>query len=186
MIAPTPPVPSTLHFDDLRALQSLVPGVDLAGVRSEYAELVHRIRHAGIPVSDRRAVKLQRLVASSALLSGRVAARLADLWVLKYIWDTEEQQEVLGALVQNAVDRSPPDPADQRRARAADGPNPESLARDLEYLETQAKAGPNGQRAYLLDRLALLEGRCQWVADPAQREFLSRRVAELWTRLKGA
>ena len=32
-----------------------------------YVELVHRLRHAGIPVSDRRAVKLQRLMAASAI-----------------------------------------------------------------------------------------------------------------------
>ena len=61
----------TLHVDDVRHLQSALPSVDLGFVRPTYVELVHRLRHAGIPVSDRRAVKLQRLMAASAILSGR-------------------------------------------------------------------------------------------------------------------
>jgi len=180
------PASSSLHFDDIQGLQSLLPQVELAGIRTDYAELIHRIRHAGIPVSDRRAVKLQRLVAGSALLCGRLAARLSDLWVLKYIWDTEEQQEVLAALVQKLLEKAEPNDADHARASRATGPNPESLARDLDYIEEQLKTDGNGESGYLRDRLSLLEGRCQWVADGAQREFLVKRAADLWTRFKPA
>jgi MoxR-like ATPase len=179
----TPP-PSSLHFDDVQSLQELLPRVDLAGVRTEYGELIHRIRHAGIPVSDRRAVKLQRLVVGSALLCGRLGAKLSDLWVLKYIWDTEEQQEVLGALVQKVLEKAEPDEADHVRARPGAGPDPENLARDLDYVEEQIKTDANGQSGYLRDRLSLLEGRCQWVSDRGKREFLAKRVADLWQRLK--
>src|SRR5690348_692226 len=94
-LASANPEKSSLHFDELRAAQAALSGVELGAVRQPFAELVHRIRHAGIPVSDRRAVKLQRVVAASALLSGRTEARLSDLWVVRHIWDTEEQQEVL-------------------------------------------------------------------------------------------
>jgi MoxR-like ATPase len=178
------PVPSSLHFDDIKSLQSLLPQVDLTSVRTDYAELVHRIRHAGIPVSDRRAVKLQRLVAASALLCGRTAARLSDLWVLKFIWDTEEQQEVLSALVQDRVNRAQPDSSDHARARQTDGPDPESLARDLDHIGEQLKSKSNGESGYLRDRLGLLEGRCQWVGDNTKREFLEKRVADLWREFK--
>jgi len=34
------------------------------------------------------------------------------------------------------------------------------------------------------DRLGILEGRCQWVKDNAQREWLLQRVAEVWPSLK--
>src|SRR4051794_7527486 len=57
-------IPSSLHFNEIQSLQELLPQVDLAPIRTTYAELVHRIRHAGIPISDRRAVKLQKLVAA--------------------------------------------------------------------------------------------------------------------------
>ena len=43
------------------------PGKDvpnLSEVRPIYIELVHRLRHAGIDISDRRVVKLQRLIAA--------------------------------------------------------------------------------------------------------------------------
>lgn len=180
------PSPSSLHFDDVEALQLLLPQVDLARIRTEYAELIHRIRHAGIPVSDRRAVKLQRLIAASALLCGRLQAGLADVWVLKYIWDTEEQQEILSALVDKVLEKPQPNEADHTRARRADGPNPESLARDLDYIEEQLKSGPNGKSGYLRDRLSLLEGRCQWVRDSSKRDFLTKRVAELWIRFEPA
>jgi MoxR-like ATPase len=178
------PAPSSLHFDDVQSLQALLSQVELSAIRTEYAELVHRIRHAGIPVSDRRAVKLQRLIAGSALICGRLQARFSDLWVLKYIWDTEEQQEVLGALVQKVLEKSEPNEGDHARASGVHGPNPESLARDLDYIEEQLKSEPNGRSNYLRDRLSLLEGRCQWVSNAAKRDFLVKRVADLWGRFK--
>ena len=177
---------STLHFDELRAAQTALAGVDLGAVRQPFAELVHRIRHAGIPVSDRRAVKLQRVVAASALLSGRTEARLSDLWVVRHIWDTEEQQEVLAGLVDQAINKQPVAPGDHPRAHAADGPDTEALARDLEAIEEALKnaALPEVEKSYLRDRLGILEGRCQWVKDTARREWLVQRTAELWPRLK--
>src|SRR5215472_12945448 len=51
--------------DAIRQIQGLLRAVDLGSIRTPYVELVRRLRHAGIPVSDRRAVKLQRLLAAS-------------------------------------------------------------------------------------------------------------------------
>jgi MoxR-like ATPase len=177
-----PVAPSALHFDDIQGLQALLGQVDLSPVRSEYVELIHHIRHAGVTVSDRRAVKLQRLIAASALLCARLSAKLSDLWIVRYIWDTEEQQEVLQALVQKVVAQKEAAADDHARARAADGPDPESLARDLEYIAEQLSADNDGANAYLRDRLGILEGRCQWVTDDIKRDFLVKRVAELWIK----
>ena len=188
-LASGPPPKSAVHFEDIRAAQSALGEIELASIRQPFAELVHRIRHAGIPVSDRRAVKLQRVIAASALLSGRTAARLSDLWVVRHIWDTEEQQEVLASLVDNALKKEEPAPGDHHRARSADGPDAEALARDLEALSAALQNGPvpDSERAYLRDRLGILEGRCEWVKENDKRDWLSKRVAELWTvaRAKG-
>jgi MoxR-like ATPase len=178
------PAAASLHFDDIKALQSLLAEVNLSAIRTEYAELIHRIRHAGVPVSDRRAVKLQKLIAGSALICGRLEARVSDLWVLKYIWDTEDQQEILSALVQKTLEKTQADEKDHSRATGTDGPNPEHLARDLDFIEEQLKSEPNGQSNYLRDRLSLLEGRCQWVIDAGKRDFLAKRVSDLWSRFK--
>ena len=177
---------SALHFDDLRGVQFALGGVELGGVRPPFSELVHRIRHAGIPVSDRRAVKLQRVIAASALLAGRNEARLSDLWVVRHIWDTEEQQEVLASLVDQAIAKQTADRADHPRARSTEGPDVESLARDLDAIAESLKDGvlPDVEKAYLRDRLGILEGRCQWVTDPAKREWLVKRVGEQWPALK--
>ena len=177
---------STLHFDDLRRAQSALGGVELGAVRQAFAELVHRIRHAGIPVSDRRAVKLQRVIAASALLSGRTEARLSDLWVVRHIWDSEEQQDVLASLVDQTIARQETATGDHPRARCADGPDSESLARDLDAIAASLSGGalPDVEKCYLRDRLGILEGRCQWVKDSAARDWLTKRVGELWPSLK--
>src|SRR5882672_10628255 len=57
-----------VDLEDVRRLHRALSTVDLSPIVAPLAELVIRLRHAGIPVSDRRAVKLQRLVAASALL----------------------------------------------------------------------------------------------------------------------
>jgi len=185
-MASTTPPKSSLHFDELLGAQVALAGVELAGIRQPFAQLIHRIRHAGIPVSDRRAVKLQRVIAASALLSGRAEARLSDLWVVRHIWDTEEQQEVLASLVDQAITKEPSAGGDHPRARSTDGPDAESVARDLDSIEAALKDGalPDVEKAYLRDRLGILEGRCQWVKDGARRDWLLKRAATLWPSLK--
>ena len=179
---------TTITPDDVRRLQALLRAVDLAEVRTPYVELVRRLRHAGIPVSDRRAVKLQRLMAASALLCGRLQVNVSDLWVLRYIWDTEEQQAILAAIVQDAVARAGPkeEETSHPRARGSDAPDPEHLARDLERLGARLGSDvPGTERSYLQDQLGLLAARCQWVADAQPRQFLEEKVEELWQRLGG-
>ncbi len=178
------PSESSIHLDEIRRLQALLGQVDLRPIRLEYAECVHRIRHAGIPVSDRRAVKLQRLIAASALLCGRTSARRSDMWILQYIWDTEEQREILKSIVDSALSKSEPEAGDHHRARATEGPDPESLARDLDAIAERLKSGKNGDAGYLQDRLSLLESRCQWISDSAKRDYLVKRAGELWAQFK--
>ena len=178
---------ATFKIEEIRRLHAMLAEIDLADARLAYVELIHRLRYAGIPVSDRRAVKLQRLMAASALLCGRLQVNTTDLWVLRYIWDTEDQQEVLASLVQEAVDKSPArgQAESHPRSRGADTPDPECLARDLEQLAGRIGKGhlPATDQAYLKDRLGLLAARCPWVADQQQRSFLEGQIAALWKQL---
>jgi MoxR-like ATPase len=179
---------STLSFDDLRALHGLHASVQLTAVSKPLAELITRIRSAGISVSDRRAVRLQKIIAGSALLRGRLDARVSDLWVLKHIWDTEEQQEPLRGIVQSFVDASPETAGDHPRARSSDEPDPEALAKDLEGIEQQSSAPTTDttQIAQTRDRLALIEARLPWVRDQAKRDLLQKAAANLWAKLPAA
>lgn len=185
-LAAQPPVRSSLRFEDLKSLQPAILQVDLSSIRQPFAELIQRIRHAGISVSDRRAVKLQRAIAASALLCSRVTARLSDLWVARHIWDTLEQQEILSSLVTQTLSKEEAAQGDHHRSHPNEGPDPEALARDLEALSDQLQIPtlPDSELSYIQDRLGILEGRCQWVQDSGKREWLQQLTAELWLRVK--
>jgi MoxR-like ATPase len=162
--------------------------VDLTLVRQPRAELVLRMRHAGAAVTDRRAVRLQNALAARALLSGRTQAIVSDLWVLRHIWDTEDQQEILASLTTQALSRAEPDPADHPRARDSGRPDAEVLARELTAIAAAA-ASPDLEafdRAALRDRTILIERRLSWVDHPEKREALTEMVRRLWPSLAAA
>ncbi|MGC4812198.1 AAA family ATPase [Micromonospora sp. DT228] len=65
---------------------------DLRGVRGLLAAAIRQLRQAGVPLSDRRVVRSQRLVAAAAAMDGRTTATADDLWVLPLIAPTLDAQ----------------------------------------------------------------------------------------------
>ncbi len=171
-----------VDIEDVRRLHRLLVTIDLSEIRQPLAELVLRLRHAGIPISDRRAVKLQRLVAASGMLCGRSKAAASDLWIFRHIWNTVEQQEVLASIVDETIKKQPLAKGDHPRARLDAAPNAEHLARDLDDIRRKLdeRGVTPADHAILRDRLGALAGRAQWVADDEQRTFLSFRIDQLW------
>src|SRR5260221_2395766 len=102
------PLQATVTAGELCRLTEAVYAIDLTPVRERYADLAFRVRDLGVALSDRRSVKMQKLIAASALLCGRAAAAASDLWVLRYVWDRAEQIAPLAALV-NGVLKDQPD-----------------------------------------------------------------------------
>ncbi len=180
---------ATLPIESLRMLQKGVAQVDLQPMIATYIALIQRLRTAGMAVSDRRAVKLQRVIAASALLSGRLQADITDLWVLRHIWDTQEQQSLLASLVRQAITITEGADATRMhpRARQTDRPDPEQLSRELQQLTDDATAAEisDVERAVLRDKLGLLAGRCEWVTDSLQRTHLQAQIAGAWKQLGG-
>ncbi len=180
---------SNFGLEDVRQLQGLLQYADFSDIHADYTELVHRLRHAGIMISDRRAVKLQRVLAASALLCGRLKVNQTDMWVLRHIWDTEEQHDVLVSIVQDTLAKaSDEDKATSHtRSRGTEAPDPEHLAQDLSRLAAtlENEELPAGERSCLQDQLSLLAARCQWVRDEQQRKFLEQKVDSLWVQLGG-
>ncbi len=77
---------------DLDALSATARAADVASVRPRLAEAVRTLRAAGIALTDRRIVKLQRLIAAAAALDGRAAASEADLWPIVFAVPTADAQ----------------------------------------------------------------------------------------------
>jgi MoxR-like ATPase len=79
----------------LDRLEQSALGCDLSGVQGDLASAVRRMRSAGVALSDRRAVRSQRLVAAAAVLDGRDHATPADLWVLPLVAPTADAQATI-------------------------------------------------------------------------------------------
>jgi MoxR-like ATPase len=102
---------------DLRAVQS---GFDRFMAFPEeflakYKGLVFQIRSEGISVSDRRAVKLLKLFAASAVFDGRTRVHDGDFFILRHIWNNLDQVELLEEIVNPIVDAYFRDHPDERR-----------------------------------------------------------------------
>jgi MoxR-like ATPase len=173
---------AAMEIEDVRRVNGALHNVDLTSIRQPLVELVTRLRQAGIAISDRRAVKFQRLVAASALLCGRTEAAVSEVWVLRHVWDTMEQREVLTSIVGDALKAAPASTSDHPRSRADGGPDAEELARDLDALRERLEDATLGEaeRAVQRDRLGILAGRVQWVKDEMKRSALEKRVEALW------
>ncbi|EWG07848.1 MAG: MoxR-like ATPase [Candidatus Aramenus sulfurataquae] len=74
-----------MSIQDLDAIYSMLPEVDLSAVKSKLLKLFAMLEEKGIHLSDRRKGKVLKLVAAHSLLNGRLKASEEDLIVLKYI-----------------------------------------------------------------------------------------------------
>jgi MoxR-like ATPase len=82
----------TTSLASLDVLAGAAREADLSVVRPHLAHALRTLRAAGIGLSDRRAVKVQKLIAAAAVLAGRRVPGTADLWPLVYAVPTKEAQ----------------------------------------------------------------------------------------------
>jgi MoxR-like ATPase len=175
------PLESSVSATDLRALGQQVYRVELARISERYAEVVWKIRDLGVGLTDRRAVKVLKLVAASAVLCGRAEARVSDFWVLRYLWDREEQVAPLAAMVAGVIEPHAGEPATHPLAASPDRVDAEQLARRLEQLagEVQSRKLSVAAAARAREQLTDLADRAAWLADDAARKHLVDRARDL-------
>ncbi len=171
----------TISSHDIRELQKICKTIDLSSIQKPYVDAVHSLRNAGVKVSDRRAVKLQNLIASSALMCGRTAAILSDLWVLKYIWDTEEQIEIIEAIVNQIIENDSFAQA-HPQAMKNKAPDPEELMKEILLLKEKWQGNPLSfeEQNVIKDKLRFLQNRCDWITNQEQKHFVSKEIEGLW------
>ncbi|QES59218.1 AAA family ATPase [Streptomyces venezuelae] len=132
---------------------------DLDEVTPLLGTALRRLRGAGVPVSDRRAVRSQKLVAAAAVLDGRTTASARDLWVLPLIAPTADTQalarDILADLVDKAANRSLAHAAEElSRSTAA---RAERLVRAGTALLAEHRTLPEGRDSRLRLEAALRE-----------------------------
>ncbi|HEY8429880.1 MAG TPA: AAA family ATPase [Sandaracinaceae bacterium] len=87
---------------------------------STYKGLVFQIRAEGVSMSDRRAIKLLKLFAASAMLDGRPAPDNGDFFILRHIWNNLDQAEILDGIVGPVLEAHYREHPEARRFGAAD------------------------------------------------------------------
>ena len=167
----------TMPIEDVRQLTRQTSNVDLTSVRPAYLQLIRRLREAGMSLSDRRAVRLQRVIAASAVLCGRQTADVSDLWIIRYIWDTPAQAEMLAAHVAAVTEEFAKGIEASQSERhplsdARSGADPERLAEAIDAIVADA------QNATSADQLSLLAARIEWVAQEAARDHLREKISQ--------
>lgn len=171
--------------DEVKMLQGKVKEVDLSAVRKAYIELIHSLRNTGIEVSDRRAVKMQNLVAASAMLCDREYAILSDLWVLKYIWNSEEQIETLQGTVNAFIEKEKDNGEAHPQAFFNKAPNPEELMSEVEHMQNKWKNEELSlqEMNVIKDKLRYLQNRSDWILDQQKKQYINNEIDQLWKEI---
>ncbi|MCX8531821.1 AAA family ATPase [Chryseobacterium luquanense] len=176
-------IPEILSHE-IKELQGLCKTVDLKPIYEAYLNTIISLRNTGITISDRRAVKMQNLIAASALICGRNEAVLSDLWVLKHIWDTEEQIEILEGIINRVIEKDE-NPKSHPQALQNKTPNPEEVMKDVKILSDQWENGSLSfeEQNVIKDKLRYLQTRCDWIANGEQKQYIQKEIESLWQKI---
>lgn len=182
------PNSSKISAEAVKSLQKMIGEIDLSAILPAYISLIQQLRSAGIAVSDRRAVKLQRLVAASALLCKRTQAQASDMWVLRYIWDNLEQREIISSIVNAIVEADSATEMHHPRALQNSLPNPEEILKEVEKMaeEWENPATTLAEKALIKDRLRYLDSQSDWITNSTQQQFLREAIENLWKQILAA
>lgn len=96
----------TIGIETLDRLAQGARSMDLGGIRGALAQAIRVLRQNGIELSDRRAVKTQRIVAAAAALAGRASPSEADLWPIIYAVPTEAGQQLARDALRDLLEAS--------------------------------------------------------------------------------
>jgi MoxR-like ATPase len=85
---------SCASMQDVDTVAQAARAADVAAVRPALAHALRLVRAAGVELTDRRAARVQRLVAAAAALAGRSSADERDLWPIVFAVPTEGGQRI--------------------------------------------------------------------------------------------
>ena len=141
-----------------------------------YKGLVFQIRAEGVSLSDRRVVKLLKLFAASAFLDGRPTADASDFFVLKHIWNNEDQAAILDSIISPVLEAHYRDHPATRRVGAS-GVGIEALGAEIDRVRQVLTGGSGLSDLQLFSQLkALNEIKTALTSSPDPRapELIAR------------
>jgi MoxR-like ATPase len=117
-------------------------------------------------------------------MSGRTEAILSDLWVLRYIWDTEEQIELINGMVNSVIEKEDKGPV-HPRAMNSKAPDAEELIKEIESLHGRwdNESTDLEERNIIKDKLRYLQNRSQWISHPEHKSHLQEHIDSLWQKM---
>ncbi|HEY1697810.1 MAG TPA: AAA family ATPase [Polyangiaceae bacterium] len=147
---------------------------------SQYKGLVFQIRAEGLSLSDRRVVKILKLFAASAYLDGRAQPDASDLFVLKHVWNSEDQAQILEAIITPVLEAHYREHPNARRVGAA-GVGIEALAAEIDRVRQVLTGGGGLSDVQLFSQLkSLNEIKAVLASSPdARAKELAQRVDQL-------
>lgn len=147
---------------------------------STYKGLVFQIRAEGVSMSDRRVVKLLKVFAASAYLDGRTEPDASDFFVLKHVWNAEDQVPILEGVIQPVLEAFYREHPDRQRVGAL-GVGVEALSAEVDRIR-QVLTGPSPptdlQLFSQLKALGEIKSALAQFTDP-QARAVEQRVAQL-------
>ncbi len=173
-----------ISANEIKNIQKECNTVDLKPIYESFINCIFNLRNTGIAISDRRAVKLQNLISASAIISGRNHAILSDLWVLKHIWDSEEQIEILEGIINHIIEKDDA-PNAHPQATFNKTPDPEELMKDVENLQEkwQSQNLTFEEQNVIKDKLRYLQTRSEWLKNAEQKQYIQSEIDSLWQKI---
>ncbi len=103
---------------------------------------------------------------------------------MKYIWDTEEQIEILAGIIDTLLKDQQTEQA-HPQAYTNNLPNAEQLLQELLQLSQrlQAEDCSYEEKNLIKDQLRHLQNRTHWIQDEQQQKHLQTQIEMLWKQL---
>jgi MoxR-like ATPase len=188
-IAVEAPITPFLTAEELRQAQRALTQQTRFGdaFLGAYRSLVLQIRAEGVGLSDRRVVKLLKLCAASAFLDGRTSPDASDLFLMKHVWNAEDQASILEALVTPILEAHYREHPEARRLGAA-AVGLAAIEAELERVRTVLAGSGTLSDVQLFSQLKLLgelKGALTSHPDARARELAGRVDLLLDAAFKG-
>ncbi len=156
MVDAPPPAPLTTAAEIGQARKWLAQNAKFSDAfYAEYKSLIFQIRAEGVTVSDRRVVKMLKLFAASAFLDGRTEPDASDLFILKHIWNNQDQAAILESLVNPVLESYYRERPDRKRVGSV-GVGIEALAAEIDRVRQVLTGGASLSDVQMFTQLKVL------------------------------